>query len=235
MRRAVYRARVPAAAPATVRQIHAIMSAALSRAVRWGWVAINPADAAEAPAAPKPDPQPPTIAQAARILQEAWRDPEWGMLVWLAMVTGARRGELCALAWDRLDFATGVLTIRTSIAQVGRKTWEKDTKTHQRRRIALDDQTLALLRGYYLRCRERAEALDSSFRSRPGCSPAIRTAALAQARHGWAAVRADVRPARLGHAPSPAPALLGDGTDWRWGGCADRAGRLGTAGEEPRR
>ena len=71
------------------------------------------------------------------------------MLVWLAMVTGARRGELCALRWDRVDFTTGVLQIRTSIAQQGAKTWEKDTKTHHQRRITLDPQTLALLRSYH--------------------------------------------------------------------------------------
>ena len=59
------------------------------------------------------------------------------------MTTGARRGELCALRWDRLDFGTGVLDIRTAMAQVGGRLWEKDTKTHQRRRIVLDPQTLA--------------------------------------------------------------------------------------------
>src|SRR6266511_4457220 len=146
-------------APATVRQIHAILGAALARAVRWRWLAVNPTGHAVAPAAPKPDPQPPSAEQAARIVVEAWKDPDWGMLVWLAMVTGARRGELCALRWDRLDFAIGVLTIRSSIAQRGGKTWEKNTKTHQQRRITLDDQTLALLRAYLRRCTERAAAL----------------------------------------------------------------------------
>jgi len=146
-------------APATVRQIHAILGAALARAVRWRWIAVNPTGQAAAPAAPKPDPQPPSVEQAARIVVEAWKDPDWGMLVWLAMVTGARRGELCALRWDRLDFASGVLEIRTSIAQDGTKTWEKDTKSHQQRRIALDEQTMALLRAYYLRCLERAALL----------------------------------------------------------------------------
>jgi integrase len=48
------------------------------------------------------------------------------------------------------------LEIRTSIAQDGSKTWEKDTKTHQQRRIALDEQTVGLLRAYYLRCVHRA-------------------------------------------------------------------------------
>jgi integrase len=59
-----------------------------------------------------------------------------------------RRGELCALRWNRVDFATGVLDVRSSIAQTNSRVWEKDTKTHQRRRIVLDAQTLALLRAY---------------------------------------------------------------------------------------
>ena len=96
---------------------------------------------------------------------EAWKDPDWGMLVWLAMVTGVRRGELCALRWDRLDFTTGVLQIRTSIAQQGATTWEKDTKTHQQRRIILDPQTLALLRTYHARCVEMAAAVGMALPS----------------------------------------------------------------------
>ena len=135
-------------AAATIRLIHANLSAALSSAVRWRWLAVNPAAQAAKPTVPKSDPQPPSGEQAARIVVEAWKDPDWGMLVWLAMVTGARRGELCALRWDCIDFATGLLQIRTSIAQQGGTTWEKDTKTHQQRRITLDPQTLALLRTY---------------------------------------------------------------------------------------
>jgi integrase len=77
------------------------------------------------------DPQPPTAAQAAAIAEEAWRDLDWGMLIRLAMTTGARRGELCALRRDRVDFGSTVLHIRSSIGQRGARTWEKDTKTHQ--------------------------------------------------------------------------------------------------------
>lgn len=90
-------------APATVRQIHYIMSGALKRAVRWRWIASNPIDAAEPPASPKPNPRPPTPEEAARILNEAWKDPDWGVLVWLVMVTGLRRGELCSIRWRDLD------------------------------------------------------------------------------------------------------------------------------------
>ncbi len=71
-----------------IRLIHANLSAALSSAVRWRWLAVDPAaQAAQAakPVVPKSDPQPPSEHEAARIVVEAWKDPDWGMLVWLAM------------------------------------------------------------------------------------------------------------------------------------------------------
>jgi integrase len=151
-------------APATVRQIHAILQGAGTRAVRWKWISVNPADAAGPPAAPAPNPQPPTTEQAARMCAEAWKDPDWGMFVWLAMMTGARRGELCALSWDRLDPKTGILHIHTSIAQDNGRSWEKDTKTHQQRRITLDQATVELVSLYRARCEQRAAAVGIELR-----------------------------------------------------------------------
>jgi integrase len=132
----------------SVRQTHNLLNGAFARAVRWHWVGSSPVRQAEPPALPKADPQPPTPTQAAAIATTAWTDPDWGMLVWLAMTTGARRGELCALRWRDVDFSAAVLRIGSSIGQLGARVWEKDTKTHQRRRIVLDAQTLALLRAY---------------------------------------------------------------------------------------
>jgi len=139
----------------TIRQIHFILSGALRRAVRLRWIGTSPIDQAEPPPAPKPDPRPPSPADAARILHEVWTDPEWALLLWLAMVTGARRGELCALRWRDVDLPTGVLWIRRSIWQRSRRTGEKDTKDHQKRRIALDVDTVALLAEHRARCEER--------------------------------------------------------------------------------
>ena len=142
-----------------LRQIHTVLNGAFTRAVRWRWTGTNPIKQADPPPQPRPDPQPPTPSQAARVVQEAWGDPDWGMLVWLAMTTGARRGELCALRWNRIDFGTGVIDIRSSIAQVKTRSWEKDTKTHQRRRIVVDAQTLALLHAYLRRVAHQAARL----------------------------------------------------------------------------
>jgi integrase len=95
-----------------------VLSSAYSAAVRWGWVAFNPMDAAQKPQPSAPDPDPPTSEEAARIVAAAWaEEPDWGMLVWTYLVTGARRGEVLALCWEHLDLTTGVLTIRHSVSE----------------------------------------------------------------------------------------------------------------------
>ena len=86
-------------------------------------------------------------------------DDDWGTLVWLVMTTGVRRGELCGLRFSRIDFDEGVISLRSN--WVNGK--EKDTKTHQSRRIALDTETLVLLREQRERVQSRVESLDIEF------------------------------------------------------------------------
>jgi integrase len=92
-------------------------------------------------------------------LAAAWKDPEWGLAVWLVMVTGMRRGELCAIRWRNLDLLAGTMEVKRTIGQRGSATWEKDTKTHQQRRVALDVETVELLRAHRLHCERTAEAV----------------------------------------------------------------------------
>ncbi len=68
------------------------------------------------------------------------------------------RGTL-RLRWQHVDLANGVLTLRRSIAQDGNATEEKDTKTHQRRHVTLDPESVAVLTEHWERCRARASAL----------------------------------------------------------------------------
>lgn len=147
-------------ATSTVRRIHFLLSGALKRAVRWGWITSNPASSAEPPPEPKANPQPPTPEEAARIIMAAWEDADWGTLVWLAMTTGSRRAELCALRWRDVDLTNGTLNVRKSIDQNGATTTEKETKSHQHRRIALDAETIIVLQDHKTRCEARAAALE---------------------------------------------------------------------------
>jgi len=127
---------------------------------------VNPMAQAEPPPAPKPNPQPPTAAQAARIMNESWRDPDWGSLVWTAMTTGVRRGEMCAIRVSSVDLDEGRETVwlRRAIRREPGAGWvEADLKTHQQRRIALDAETVVVLRQQIERCRARAEALGFEY------------------------------------------------------------------------
>ena len=143
----------------TIRHVHFVLRGAYEKGVRWRWVSANPVVLAIPPAARRPDPRPPSAEEAARIVEAAWEDPEWGALVWLTVTTGARRGELCGLRWSDLDLPNGVLTYRRAIAQDGRRRTEKDTKTHQQRRVSLDPATVGVLTEHWERSVERARTL----------------------------------------------------------------------------
>lgn len=147
-------------AASTIRQLHFIISGALSAAVRWDWIPTNPAATAKKPRMPAPQPSPPTPIEAGRIVAAAWeQDDDWGMFIWLAMVTGARRGELVALRWFDVHLDAGVLEIRRAYTQRSGKATEARTKTHQMRRLALDDTTVELLGEHRRRYEEQMAQL----------------------------------------------------------------------------
>jgi integrase len=147
-------------AASTVRQVHAVISGALSAAVRWDWIAANPARGAQRLRQTPPQPDPPSPADAARIVDGAFAtDDDWGTLVWLVMTTGMRRGEVCALRWSRVDLDVGVVDVRRSYRLRHGVGVEKDTKTHRMRRIALDSETVALLTEHKRRCAARLRLL----------------------------------------------------------------------------
>jgi integrase len=139
----------------TVRQVHWIVSGALDRAVVWKWVASNPAQQADKPPLPHPDPKPPSPEEAARLVERAFsQDPDWGAFVWVQMTTGMRRGEICGLRWSHVDLDHAVLTIRRTVfigddSQLGRRT---------PRPISNDASSLTLKPPPYLRSTTRGPA-----------------------------------------------------------------------------
>jgi integrase len=147
-------------ASATVRQYHAILSAALHQAVKWGWIDRNPADRATPPSPRGQTINPPTPEQVNRLVAAAEaKDPVLATAIALAALTGARRGELAALRWSDIDLTTGYITIARSITVVNGKTDEGGTKTHQIRRLALDELGAQILRNrwaYQVDLSERA-------------------------------------------------------------------------------
>jgi integrase len=147
------RLRRSGAGEGSIRNQHQALRAALTQAMRWGWIMTNVATVAglgRRKTAPRgsliPD-------QVRRVLAEAAaHDPAAGLALRLAAVTGARRGELAALRWD--DVEGDHLTIDSSLAIIRHGTKgdrqtptlrDDATKTANRRTVTLDAGTMALV------------------------------------------------------------------------------------------
>ncbi len=84
--------------PNTIRGIHSILSGAFAAAQRWEWIDRNPAESAKAPTAIRqtiPATSPEAVAMV--IAEARRRSAPLGLYLWLVVVTGVRRGELCGL------------------------------------------------------------------------------------------------------------------------------------------
>jgi integrase len=140
--------------PGTIRQIHSILSGAFDAAKRWQWIDENPAESAKPPTVTtvkRPATSPAEVAKVIALARETGR-PLLALYVWLAAITGARRGELCAIQVCDIGLEHKLLHIAFNYLVKGGQKVRKDTKTHQDRWIALDEVSCSLI----------AEALETA-------------------------------------------------------------------------
>ena len=140
---------VHALAPATVHRVHAVVSSALALAVRWEWLAANPAGGATPPSRAMHRARSLDSAAVLRVARGIPAHTRFGVLVRLAVVTGARRGELCALRRVDFDVDRAVLRISRAISVGhGCARVERTTKTNRARSVSLDPVTATVLAGW---------------------------------------------------------------------------------------
>lgn len=134
----------------SVRRVHALLRTILEQGVKWGALVANPAAAASPPRVHRRQVELKAGGEDWTRLVEAAAEVNRALPVFvrLALVTGARRGELCALRWQDVDLHKGEVRIGRALVEAGGVVTEKDTKTHQVRRVAIDAGTVALLRDY---------------------------------------------------------------------------------------
>ena len=113
-------------APNTVRKVHFILRASFGRGVKWRYLDLNEAAMAAPPIFEPSEPDPPSPVEAAKLLNEAWRDPAWGLLLWLTMVTGSRRGEICGLQWTDVDLDSRLVSIEYSYSRTRSRARRKE-------------------------------------------------------------------------------------------------------------
>jgi len=88
----------------------------------------------------------PDVDQVGELIRGA-ADDTLKAAVTLAFVTGARRGELCALRWSDIDLDAGAVRIARSLVEDAEgQLVEKGTKTDRARLVSLDARAVALLK-----------------------------------------------------------------------------------------
>jgi integrase len=138
---------------------HRAVHAMLRNAVQWGVVARNVAAAIDPPRVRAKEIVIPTGAEVEKILT-ALRDTPLYTFTVTAIGTGARRGELLALGWDKVDLEGGSLRITQALEQTSRGVLFKEPKTrHGRRTISLSATVIEALRGHRRQQQEQHLAL----------------------------------------------------------------------------
>lgn len=134
----------------TLVAIHRSLHAALQRATRLEMIARNPASLVDKPHVTKTARTIPTIADLARAVAAADtnKDQRLVTLVRVAANTGARRGELAALRWCDVDLTAGTVTIASALTVDAGRLVRKNTKTNNRKVIALGPDTVRALKAY---------------------------------------------------------------------------------------
>lgn len=153
----------------TVREVHVVLHRALEDAVRWDYLASNPADRANAPSATAAKNQrkkairtwtAAEVERFARVNVGHALYPLW----LLAASTGMRRSELLALRWEDVDLERGLLAVRQVLVKVGGKAEFKDApkSQHGYRTLRLAPRVIRVLHEVLGRQQELARSWDGS-------------------------------------------------------------------------
>ena len=139
--------------PKTVVEHHRLISTVLEQASKEGLVPFNVASKATLPKVEKKEVNYFQPEQVAAIREALETEPiKWRTITHLLLITGARRGEILGLRWDKVDFEAGRIHICHSVlysADIG--IYESTPKTATSNRyVSLPRETIELLREYRL-------------------------------------------------------------------------------------
>jgi integrase len=139
----------------TVGHAHRVPHRALERALRLEMIGRNVASVIHPPKVAVTEVAILTAEQIGSVLDRLDGHP-LHPIVALALGTGMRRGELCALAWDALDLDAGMVRVERSLEETANGLRFKLPKTrHRRRTISLPSNVAEILRTHWRRQTEQ--------------------------------------------------------------------------------
>lgn len=141
----------------TCKRVLSVLSPMFKRAMFHQYISTNPCD---------PNMMPHTEQNEVTVLSKGEMgkmlallaghpDQRFAMVLRLALFTGCRRGELCGLRWQDIDFEQSTIHVRHSLAEVSKKNalngetiYLKGTKSCENRNLSIDSETIRGLREY---------------------------------------------------------------------------------------
>lgn len=141
----------------TVRNIYRVLYSAMKKAIEYDYIYVNPCEGAQLPKIEKKEARLLTLQEQKLLEQTAKRDKN-GFSILLAIYTGLRIGEICALKWSDVDLENGVIYVSQTLQRI--KCYNPDAKTstmlitgsakssHSARMIPLPVNILRLFKEY---------------------------------------------------------------------------------------
>jgi len=129
----------------TIVHHHRLLHKAMGQAVKWQLIARNVMDAVEPPTVEKREMRALDESEVAALL-EAANGSRLSAPVYVAAVTGMRRGELVGLKWADVDFDSGQLAVRRSVEQTRGGVRCKTPKSRKARTIQLSTHAFDVLK-----------------------------------------------------------------------------------------
>lgn len=135
----------------SVLHYHAMLSSVFRKGVQWGLINENPCARAERPKASEIDVATLDEEDIARLLEALAGAPvHFSVITQLALLTGARRGEICGLRWSDIDFEKGTLSIKRTVQFIPAEgiVFTSPKTKRSRRCIRIGADCLELLKEY---------------------------------------------------------------------------------------
>lgn len=153
--------------PRTVAFARTVLRMAMQAAISDRVIAVNPVVGSKLPKAVRPKHSTWTGPQASAYLEHV-KDERFAALWILALATGMRRGELCALRWENVDLKAGVVRVEESVTQSAGLRTIGPPKNGDGRSVAIDPRTVAALKAWRKQQRKERLAAGSIYKDTDG-------------------------------------------------------------------
>ena len=149
----------------SVIKTHRLLRQMFSAAVSSSMIKKDPSSGVKPPKLKSPMPNAMSIAQTREVfsLLDLGGLSNLKVAAYLALYTGMRRGEVCALRWSNIDFKKEELWVKESIGVVGKDIYVKKPKNDKCRLIPIPSPLLEILKVWKNYQKEKFLDLNESF------------------------------------------------------------------------